>query len=108
MPIPMKVIGATAIVAAPWCLLMLLLHVPLSNPWYLIWVTPPIFAGYISTREIFQRKTLLAFIKSQLKYYLFQPKQINGITRGTPSSAVTRTPKDVEIRIFTRNDTGEI
>lgn len=98
MPISLKVAGAFLIAAIPWWGLMILLHIPFSNPWYLFWIIPPAALGYAASKPIFQRKTIGQAVLSMLRF-LTQPKRLAGLR--TPSFAIDGKFNMIS-KIFTR------
>lgn len=77
MPISLRVLGVFVGTGAPWWLLMWLLHIPLSSPWYLIWLVPPAAFGYFGSKPIFEGKTLFQYLRSRIQY-LFENKAYKG------------------------------
>lgn len=104
VPISLKVAGAFLLAGIPWWILLAILHVPiLVSPLYLLWILPPIIVGYLSSRPIFQRKTMIEFLTSLTKYYL-QPRRLGGLR---PAVAQYGTKFRLLARIFNRDDINE-
>jgi hypothetical protein len=78
-PVSLRVLGVFTATAIPWWVVMRLLHVPLSSPWYLIYLLPPVFIAYLGSRPIFEGKTLFQFLGSRIRY-LFENKRYKGLT----------------------------
>ena len=74
MPISLTVLGVFVATAVPWGLLMWLLHVPFSTPWYLIWIIPPGLLAWLGNKPIFEGKNLLQYLKSRVTH-LFENKR---------------------------------
>jgi phosphate/sulfate permease len=98
VPISLKVVGAFAAAAVPWAGLMTLLHVPFTNPAYLIWIIPPLFLGFIASKPIYQRKSIVQYATSLAKFYT-QPKRLAGLR--TPQHDVDR-EYNVITKVFRR------
>lgn len=99
MPISLKVAGAFLIAAIPWWGLMILFHIPFSNPWYLIWIIPPAALGYVASKPIFQRKTIGQAALSMFRFFM-QPKRLAGLR--TPTFTIDE-KFNMITKIFTRN-----
>ncbi len=68
MPLSLRVLAVFVATAAPWSLLMWLLHVPITTPWFLIWLAPPILVAYFGSKPIFEGKNLLEYLRSRISY----------------------------------------
>jgi hypothetical protein len=78
VPVSLKVVGAFAVVAVPWWGLMILLHIPFANPWYLFWILPPGILGYVASKPIWQKKTIIQYLQSWFRY-MSEPKRLAGL-----------------------------
>lgn len=76
MPISLKVAGAFLITGIPWWGLMALLHIPFGTFW-ILWIFPPIAIGWAASKPIYQKKTLIEFVVSKIRF-MFQPKRLAG------------------------------
>lgn len=99
-PIPLKVAGVFLVIGVPWFILLSLLHVPFGNPWYLIYLLPPLGLAYGATRPIFQGKTIVQWAFSMARY-LGQPKALNGLRN---KNFETNTRYRLSSTIFTRDE----
>lgn len=68
MPVSLRVLGVFVGTGAPWWLLMFLLQVPFSAPWYLLWLIPPAGLAYFGSKPIFEGKTLFQYLRSRFQY----------------------------------------
>lgn len=67
-PISLTLLGVFLAVGIPWGFLMWALQVPLTPPWFLIWLVPPGFVAWASNKPIFEGKTLIEFVRSRVKH----------------------------------------
>ena len=77
VPISLRVVGAFLLTGLPWWGLMALLHIPFGS-FIVFWVLPPILLGYMASKPMFQKKTLMEFLISQATYFT-QPKKLGGL-----------------------------
>lgn len=102
VPISLKVLGAFVATGIPWWILLALLQVPFTNPWYLLYIAVPIPVAVAASRPIYQKKTFSQFAFSLTKHFA-EPKQLAGLRN-------IDQPLDVEYqvkaRVFKRAPTG--
>lgn len=68
MPLSLRVLGVFVVVSVPWALLMWVLHVPITPPWFLIWLAPPIAVAWLCSRPVLEGKNLLEYLGSWFTY----------------------------------------
>lgn len=66
MPISLVVIGVFVGSGVPWWLLLWILHVPITTPWYLIWLVPPGVLAWLGNKPIFEGKNLIQYLRSRV------------------------------------------
>jgi hypothetical protein len=98
VPISLKVVGAFVVAGIPWWGLLWLVHAPFGNPSYLLWIIPPAGLGYIASKPLFQRKTMIQFAESLFRFY-GQPKRLAGLRK--PQFTIDDKHK-VTAKVFTR------
>ena len=77
-PISLRVLGVFVGTGTPWWLTLWLLHVPITSPWYLIWLIPPAAFAYFGSKPIFEGKTLFQYLRSRIQY-LFENRAYKGL-----------------------------
>lgn len=72
LPVPVSLVFAGLLVGTgiPWALLMWLVQMPLTSPWFLIWIMPPVGLAYLGSKPIFEQKTLFQFLATQIQFLL--------------------------------------
>jgi hypothetical protein len=68
-PFSLKQLGILFGTAVPWVLLMLLVHMPLTPPFNILWFLPPIGAMIYANRPVAEGKTIQDFVGSQIRYF---------------------------------------
>lgn len=69
-PVSVKQIGIFIASAVPWMTLMAILRVPFENPWFGLWLVPPVMFVFYANRPVAEGKTIIDFLASQIRYYL--------------------------------------
>ena len=77
-PVSLRVLGVFVGTGAPWWGLLGLLHIPISSPWYLIWIIPPAVFAYFGSKPVFEGKTLFQYLRSRIQY-LFENRNYKGL-----------------------------
>lgn len=73
VPLSLRVLGVFVGTGIPWWGLMMLLHIPLSPPWFLIWLIIPGGLAWVGNKPWFEGKTLLGYVRARIQY-LFENK----------------------------------
>lgn len=68
VPLSLRVFGVFIVVAVPWALLMWAIRMPITPPWFLIWLAPPVGIAYLCSRPLFEGKNLVEYLGSWLTY----------------------------------------
>lgn len=105
MPISLKVAGAFLLTGIPWWGLLALLNVPFGQ-FFIFWIFPPVGFGYLASKPIFQKKTLIEFLISQVKY-MNEPKKLSGF-RAIEHQFNTKYRLTVKVFKRTKKDSNEI
>lgn len=77
-PISIRTVIIFIGIGVPWTALLLMLHVPFSPPWFILYPLIPFIGAYFGNKPVFEGKNIFQYLGSRIKY-VFQPQQFKGL-----------------------------
>lgn len=87
-PVSLRSVGIFIAVSVPWMGLLAYLQVPLSPPWFLLYIILPGAAAFFGSKPFIEGKNLFQYLGSRIRY-VFQSRKYDNLKAVQDDTEVT-------------------